>query len=365
LKLNKGKNILICPLEWGLGHAGRMIPVAIMLQQTGHNVFIGSGEKHLEFFRKEVPGLTYILFPGFRIRYSSWLPQYIVIFLTTPVFILKCITEHLKLKKIIREYSIDVVISDSRLGLWNKNITTALVTHMMRIPHPRFLEFLENFGNPLVKKITGKFDLCLIPDFPGEINISGKLSHDIELPENARFVGPLSRFKLSDRETASSQKKYYCTVILSGPEPQREILKKKLTGILINYGKPSVILEGKPSGETVIRTKGNITFISHLATSDFRRLILESENIVARSGYTTVMELLSLEKGALLIPTPGQPEQEYLAEYLSDKGWFDTISQKKLSGEFIQRGSNVNFPRHLTESRDTLLREALKELLEK
>lgn len=363
--MQKVKNILICPLEWGLGHAGRMVPVAIKLQQMGHNVFIGSGERHLEFFRKEVPGLNFILFPGFRIRYSSWLPQYIVIFLTTPIFIIKSISEHRKLKKIIKEHSIDVVISDSRLGLWNRKITTALITHMIRIPHPRWLRFLENYGNPMVRMITGKFDLCLIPDLPGDINISGKLSHNVDLPENARYIGLLSRFKATGTETASSEKKYYCTVILSGPEPQRTILRTKLTEILIRNGKPSVILEGKPSEETTFHISGNITFISHFATNDFKRLILESGNIVTRSGYTTVMELLSLERTALLIPTPGQPEQEYLAEYLSGKGWFKTISQKKLSGEFIPNMNNLNLPRHLTEISEAHLDETLKELLEK
>jgi predicted glycosyltransferase len=362
--LETGRNILICPLEWGLGHAGRMIPVARKLLAAGNNVFIGSGEDHLEFFRKEVPGLSYIDFPGFRIKYSRWLPQYIVIFFTTPLFIFRSIQEHYRLKTIIRNYKIDILISDSRIGLWNKRISTALVTHMMRVPHPRGLRFLENAGNPLVKIITGKFNFCLIPDLPGEVNISGKLSHCSDLPLNARYTGLLSRFGNHGKESDMVQKKYYCTVILSGPEPQKTILRDKLTEILKTTDKPSVILEGSPRGEIQRSVNGNITFISHLPSSGFVKLIMESENIVTRSGYTTIMELISLGRSALLIPTPGQPEQEYLAEYLTGKGWFKTISQDALSPDTDISETKTYFPAEMMTESEKLLNAALKELLE-
>ena len=362
--MKTGRNILICPLEWGLGHAGRMIPVAGKLLAMGNNVFIGSGEDHLEFFRKEVPGLSYIIFPGFRIRYSRWLPQYIVIFLTTPLFIFRSVLEHYRLKTIIREYKIDTVISDSRIGLWNKSITTALVTHMIRIPHPRGLRFLENSGNQLVKMVTGKFRLCLIPDLPGDVNISGKLSHNLSLPPNARYTGLLSRFANPGTELSIVPKKYHCTVILSGPEPQKSVLRKKLTEILKTADKPSVILEGSPHGEIQRSVNGNITLISHLPAAGFVKLLMESENIVTRSGYTTIMELISLRRSALLIPTPGQSEQEYLAEYLAGKGWFKTISQDDLSPGTDLRETSIDFPAEIMIESEKLLNAALKELLE-
>lgn len=364
MTLKRDKNILICPLEWGLGHAGRMVPVARKLLAMGNNVFIGSGENHSEFFRKEVSGLSYIHFPGFRIKYSGWLPQYIVIFFRTPAFIFRCIAEHYRLKKIISEYNIDIVISDSRIGLWNKHISTALVTHMIRIPHPGGLRFLENLGNPLVKNLTGKFKLCLIPDLPGEVNVSGKLSHNVSLPSNARYAGLLSRFVDPGPESSGIRKKYYCTVILSGPEPQKSILRDKLSEILKTADKPSVILEGSPRGEIRRSVKGNITYISHLPTSEFGKLILESENIVTRSGYTTIMELISLRRSALLIPTPGQSEQEYLAEYLAGKGWFKTTSQDNLSHGTDIREIKASLPAQIMPESEKLLNAALSELLE-
>ena len=359
------KNILICPLEWGLGHAGRMVPVARELLTMGNNVFIGSGKNITEFFRKELPELSYIHFPGFRMKYSAWLPQYAVIFFRTPLFVFSVIKEHFRLKRIIRNYDIDIVISDSRIGLWNRDIPTAVVTHMIRIPHPRGLQFLEKIALEIARRIIRKFDLCLIPDLPGEVNISGKLSHHLPLPANARYSGLLSRFEKPDTTLVGTIKKYFCAVILSGPEPQKSILREKMEKILNASDKSSVILEGSPSGELRRSEEGKITYINHLPAKDFGKIILESENIVTRSGYTTLMELISLRRSALLIPTPGQPEQEYLAEYLANKGWFRKKSQKDLLPGTDIMELNATYPEMMMRESEELLNASLTELLEK
>lgn len=362
--MQKGKNILICPLEWGLGHAGRMIPVASELLAAGNNVFIGSGDEHLSFFRNEIEGLKYIRFPGFLIRYSRWLPQYLVIFLKTPSFIFHTIKEHRQLKQIIRDYSIDIVISDSRLGLWNRNVKTVIVTHMMRLPHPKWFRFLENTGHSLTRRLLSKFSFCYIPDLPGEYNLSGKLSHNIDIPSNVRFIGILSRFAKEYLLTETYFKRYFCTVILSGPEPQRTILKQKMTDILSLSEKQSIMLEGKPGEKKSIVGKGTIIFINHAPAKEMGRIILESEHIVTRSGYTTLMELVSLGKSALIIPTPGQSEQEYLAEYLGEKGWFSTLSQHNLKAGIKLPSSDSKWPDGLIQESSRLMAEALRELLE-
>ena len=143
--MNKVKNILICPLEWGLGHAARMIPLARKLREMNNNIIIASGEEHLALFRTELPGLTYINFSGFRPGYSRYFPQYMTLLLKTPLLLYHIILEHFRLKKIIREHSIDIVISDNRFGLWNKEITTVYVTHMPLIPFPGPVRFLGVF----------------------------------------------------------------------------------------------------------------------------------------------------------------------------------------------------------------------------
>ncbi len=363
--MKEKKNILICPLEWGLGHAARMIPLAEKLRDLNYNIIFGAGEKHLAFLQSELPGLTYINFPGFRPVYSRFLPQYIVLLFEIPVLIYHMISEHIRLKKIIRDYSINIVISDNRFGLWNKKIRTVYITHQPRIPFPRLFSFLEFTGAYLHRKIIRKYTLCYIPDLPGDINLTGRLSHGLKLPENIRFTGILSRFTGLPSSTDSlSPDPGQITVILSGPEPQRGILEKKLTGILKKRNNPVVILGGKPGKQTGMTSDGNITSYDLLHRQAMKEVISGSGTIISRSGYTTIMELVSLGRSAILIPTPGQTEQEYLSRYLAGKGWFTAIPQKELNDtvSFLPQKSGLND--EIVVQSGILLDKALKELSE-
>jgi hypothetical protein len=238
--------------------------------------------------------------------------------LKTPVLLYHIILEHFRLKRIIRELAVDIVISDNRFGLWNNKITCVYVTHMPLIPFPKLLKFLEPLGVLMHKMIIKKYSLCFVPDLPGELNLSGRLSHGIRLPDNLRYIGILSRFTHSDQFIVDNILEFrHNTVILSGPEPQREILKQKLIALLRDKEPMTIILEGKPGKTDKIENTGNISFYNHLPASLMKSTINSAENIITRSGYTTIMELVSLNCTALLIPTPGQTEQEYLAEYLS------------------------------------------------
>lgn len=364
--MNKSYNILICPLEWGLGHAARMIPVAKRLQEMKNNIFIGSGKEHLSLFQNELPGLSYIQFPGFKPGYSRILPQYLALLLKTPLLLYHIILEHFRLKKIIREYDIDIVISDNRFGLWNSKVRTVYVTHMPVIPLPKFLKFLEFIGTLLHRAVIKKYSLCFIPDLPGELNISGRLSHGIKLPDNVRFIGILSRFNTISSSSKENQIKFqHNTVILSGPEPQREILKLKLADLLKGKDPPTVMLEGRPDKMREIVRSGNILYYTHLPASEMKEMITGSQSIISRSGYTTIMDLISLNCSALLIPTPGQTEQEYLADYLSEKGWFSTITQSEIKAGISLPSKRSVWPIDLSEQSNLLLEYALKELIEK
>jgi len=361
--VNDKKNILICPLEWGLGHAGRMVPLARRLQELNQNIIFGSGEEHLSFFRGEVPDATYIYFPGFRISYSRYLPQYVIILLKSPLLLFHIILEHYMLKRIIRDYSIDIVISDNRIGLWNSGIKTVFITHQLRIPFPEPFVFLEFIGIRINRLIIKKYSWCFIPDLDGELNVSGRLSHGFKLPGNARYIGILSRF--GDHHNDDNSHSGKCTVMLSGPEPQRSILKQKLTKILFSKGIPIVILEGKPEKEIESNRLDNIIYYAHLSACETIKLLKESEIIITRSGYTTIMELISLGLTALLIPTPGQTEQEYLAESLSEKGWFRWISQRDFDENSVFVSTTAVLPAAINAESGRLLEIALKELLEK
>jgi len=361
--LNKNYNILICPLEWGLGHAGRMIPLVKKLQERQNNIFIGSGKEHQSFFRNELQGITYVDFKGFKPGYSRILPQYIALLLKTPLLLYHIIAEHFRLNRIIQDHKIDIVISDNRFGLWNRKIKSVYVTHQLVIPFPENLKNFEWIGVLFHRFIIKKYSLCFIPDLPGELNVSGRLAHKVRHTENTRFIGILSRFANTVTSQESKARFPHNTVILSGPEPQRGILRQKLIEILKHREPPTVILEGKPGSSTETSRSENIISYNHLPADEMQDLITGSTSIVTRSGYTSVMELISLNCSALLVPTPGQTEQEYLAKYLSAKGWFSAVSQSRLNADTALPSQKLLWTSEIIDESRELLEEALDELL--
>lgn len=359
------KNILICPLDWGLGHAGRMIPVAARLREKDHNVIIGAGDKCLSLFKRELPGLTYIDFPGYSPSYSAFLPQYLKLLLELPLLIYHIIREHKRVRKIINDHSVDILISDNRFGLWNRKITSVYVTHMPGIPFPAPFSFLEFIGICIHRSIIKKYSFCFIPDLPGEMNISGKLSHGIKLTDNVRYIGILSRFSSTEAEQTDTRiSGIYNTVILSGPEPQKSIFKDTLTDVLGRNDAKTVFLGGEPSADRSPVISGNSLYFNHLDRSAMKAVIMDSDLIITRSGYTVIMELISLGRSALLVPTPGQTEQEYLADRLSQMGWFNCLSQKELiKGKLLPAGKGGWNSQIMADS-SSLLEKALDEMLE-
>ena len=342
-----------------------MIPLAARLRDLGHNVIIGSGAEHLAFFRSELEGIKYVNFPGFKPIYSRLLPQYAILLLQMPILLYHIIKEHYRLKKIIAENGIDIVISDNRFGLWNRHIKTIYVTHMPVIPFPVPFRFLEFTGKFLHRLIIKKYNFCFIPDLPGDLNVSGRLTHGTEFPENVRYIGILSRFSESYLNNAiPASGTGYTVVILSGPEPQRSILKRKLVNIFNVRNESADILEGLPGIKNDTRISGNITFYDHLPSPEMEKKLRESKLIISRAGYSTIMELLSMNCSAFLVPTPGQTEQEYLARYLSEKGWFDAVPQKEINAGSFPIEINNRLPVMINERSRELLDKAIMEIFE-
>jgi hypothetical protein len=342
-----------------------MIPLARKLQERNYNVIIGSGKTHQAMFRNELPGLTYIDFPGFNPGYSRFLPQYISLLLKTPILLYHILAEHRRVRRIIDKYKIDIIISDNRFGLWSRRIKSVYVTHQIVIPFPENFRFLEWAGILYHRFFIRKYAFCFIPDLPGHLNLSGRLTHGVRLPANTRYIGLLSRFSGKHQFSENRFLFPHNTVILSGPEPQRGILRQKLVEILNNRMPPAVFLEGRPGEQVEISKSENITSYNHLQADEMRDMIAGSTIIIARSGYTSVMELISLNCSALLIPTPGQPEQEYLAEYLSSKGWFSEVPQNRLNEDTILTPGKALWTPEIIDESNVLLEKALDELLNK
>ncbi len=235
-------------------------------------------------------------------------------------------SENKWLKKNQEIYHWDAVISDNRYGLYHKELRSVFITHQVNIKTGMGLrvdKLIGWFNHFFIKK----FDQCWIPDAGGSINLAGELSHG-DLPGNAVYIGPLSRFSMNNDITPG-----LLLAILSGPEPQRSILEKILEKQLIAYPGKVCIVRGKPGENAKPADTAKMQWYNHLGAEDLQVLISSAEMVICRSGYTTVMDLVKMQKRALLIPTPGQPEQEYLAAYLMDKQFFRNASQDDLDAE--------------------------------
>jgi uncharacterized protein (TIGR00661 family) len=312
-KTNVQKRVLVAPLDWGLGHATRCVPIVTALLAQGFEVFIGAEKVAATLLQKEFPTITIIPLVGYNIFYSKSKAFFLWKMAAQLPKIVKAIREENNwLKKIIDAYKIDIVISDNRFGLHNKNAHCIFITHQLQIKTGNSIT--EKIAQKINYKYINRFNKRWVIDEEGNKNLAGELSHPKRLPNlPLKYIGALSRFKKYEVE-----KKYDILVILSGPEPQRTIFEKTLLAKMQTLHLNIVVVRGLPVEENILEV-GDLKIYNHLPASTLNELILTSKVIIARSGYTTVMDIAALQQKAIFVPTPGQTEQEYLASYLSEK----------------------------------------------
>ena len=322
------KRILVAPLNWGIGHATRCIPIISELEKNNFEVIIAASGRSLELLSYEFPKIQFIKFEDYKISYSSSIPMALNIFLQIPKIIFGIYNENNKLYTIIKDFKIDGVISDNRYGLFSKTTPSVFITHQLKIKS----SFLENIIQKINYYFINKYTQCWIPDYKKN-GLAGELSHPKENTKNHIYIGPLSRFKKNN-----SKPHYDILAIVSGPEPQRSIFEKILTTQLIGHKKECLLVQGKPESKYYDKIN-SLTIKSHLSAIELNQAILNSKLVICRSGYSTIMDLFTLEKNAILVPTPGQTEQEYLAQYLSKENLFQHQNQKTFSISIAQKQS--------------------------
>lgn len=326
-----GKRVLVCPLDWGIGHASRCIPLIGYLRELGYTVIIGAEGPQLALLRKEFPEIEFLEVAGYRLNFPRHSKMWLATFFSIPKILRRASQEGRELDEIIRKHRIDAVISDNRFGLCSKLIPSVYITHQLLVKFP----FAESALQKLHYSFIKQFDLCLLPDFEGEDNLSGILCHGLLLPANAVFVGPLSRFSSFDAQTSDAQTssptvmKYDVLAILSGREPQRTIFAEMIIDQLKSTAMRALVVMGLPQKDFRKRITPELEVVSHLDTTQMHKACRSAKLILSRSGYSTIMDLSYIGGKAIFVPTPGAPEQEYLAEYFMQKGVVFSSTQRE------------------------------------
>lgn len=316
--------ILVAPLNWGWGHAARCIPVIQKFLTQGHTVVLGGDGSSLIMLQQYFPELTSINFPKLNLHYSSHKSQVTTILWQMPKLVKFIVADHIFLSKLLQKEKFDLVVSDNRFGLWNKHAECIYITHQLMIKLPQHWQFLEPVARKMHGYIIGKYSKCYVPDEAEQGGLSGDLSHKYPLPKNARFIGTLSRFatqKTVATENQNTSEKFQIVALLSGLEPQRSIFENEIIQQYSNRDDKVLIVQGKVLPDKSIIQMGNISVIPQLPDDLLKQVLLGCHTIIARSGYSTIMDLktLGVLGKAKLTPTPGQPEQEYLAAYINQK----------------------------------------------
>ncbi len=289
--------------------------------------------------QSEFPTIEFVDLAGYRLKYgvSRW-HTILKIILQIPKILTGINREKKWLRNFIRYKHVDVIVSDNRFGLRHKNILSIFITHQLHIKTS-----LGKFFDLMVQKANyyfiNQFNYCWVPDVTGDINFAGELSHPKLKPNISLFyIGALSR--INKEEIPVTNK---LLIILSGPEPQRTIIENTILAQLKNTTYAAIVIRGLPAATIIEPPRKGISVYNHIPALSLQHLINQSEIIISRPGYSSVMDLLPLSKKCIFIPTPGQAEQEYLADWLTQNNYACTCQQDKFAlAEMIEKAEKIN-----------------------
>ena len=326
--------ILVAPLNWGLGHASRCVPLIHRLLDEGHEVVIGGDGMSFTLLRKHFPKLRYVYLAPLDLHYSRSGNQTWAMLKAIPQLLLWRNKDRLMLKAILQEEHFGQVISDNRPGLYNKQVECIYITHQLQIRLTKTWQWAEAMASRIHARMYTRFNKVWIPDYE-DINhsLAGELSHPSNLRLSRKmtafqYIGPLSRFH-SPITHKPSPINYEVVAVLSGLEPQRTLLEQELIERYSGKEERVLIVQGLVNHPNTRIKRGNLTIVPSMADAELVPALLNARHIIARSGYSTIMDLGALGLLSVgnnkplpvhieLIPTPGQPEQEYLAVWLKD-----------------------------------------------
>ena len=320
--IRKDDTVVVAPLNWGLGHATRCTPLIQYLKERGNKIIIASDGEALELLKKEFPELPAESLPGYGIKYYSGNMIFNLLF-SFPGMLSGLLREKSALEKIVLKYSAHVVLSDNRPAALSGKTMNIYLTHQINIIFTN--KWLRNIAGSFHQYYIRKFDTCWIPDERGKNNITGSMGYPTGL-RDFHYIGNLTRI-----HKINADLKYDICVLISGPEPQKSILSEALARILFSQKEYRIIWITSGTLKEMPSPIPEHIELHTMADSRITEYALnESKLLISRSGYSTIMDIMQLKIKAIFIPTPGQPEQEYLAESLKQNARFITLHQSEI-----------------------------------
>ena len=340
------KKVLIAPLDWGLGHATRCIPVITALLELGYHVTIATEGAHEIILREAFPNLTFLRLKGYGIRYSKNAAGFALKMLVqVPRILYNIFKEFWWLLKTNRHQDFDLIISDNRLGFFHLKTPSVFITHQLNLQTPfswstNLLQWMQYTWFKLF------YTMVWVPDMQGEQSLAGILGNPIWKPSvRVWYMNCLSRLKAYASNPLNEQQPTDVFIgILSGPEPQRSIFQEILWVEGNGLHQPFKLIAGTAdqAHNQADSAKGSI--VPHLGGPALVKAIENAKYIISRGGYTSLMELIPLNKPLILVPTPGQTEQIYLAKRWQAKGWAIAYDQTEFHLETaLKAADNFNY----------------------
>ncbi len=328
MKLIFNSTVLVAPLNWGLGHATRCVPLIKALERLGAKVILASDGTALNLLKAEFPHLPAFQLPSYRIRYQTdsmiW-----NIARQMPRITCAIRAEQWATERLLREHGINGIISDNRYGCFSARAHSVILTHQIHLRVPNAA--LQWAANQVLRRALRKFDTIWVPDAATEPNLSGELSHPPLNGFDTQYLGLLSRFSEDSPPAFAKISAGKVAVVLSGPEPQRTYLEQILMEQALALPHKFVFVKGKTHAKEHHIVAENVEVVSYLTSSDLNKLLRSSQVVVCRAGYSSIMDLVALgRKKAILVPTPGQTEQEYLGDFFARRGIFICQKQEKV-----------------------------------
>ena len=313
-------NILFTVLNWGLGHAVRSIPIIAHLQKQGHQVTIASDGMVIDFLKKEFPDLSFETLPAYNIQYKfKFMPFNILA--KGPKILSVLIQEHQQVQKIIRDEQIDLLINDNRLACYSKRVPSIFITHQLDVPVPN--PILRTWTNRWHHFFINKHDRCWIPDVEGTNNLAGDISRSKLKTPPLDYIGPLSTIKIDPNKADLP-----LLVVLSGPEPQRTYLEEKIVKQSVHLPIQTILVRGTNQAHDYHNIPAHLSILDLVDRKTLAGLIERAQTMICRSGYTSLLDFSLNPKRLYFIPTPGQWEQEYLAEHWKSQMGIPFTTQK-------------------------------------